>query len=294
VSRIRAGYYFGIGCVLLAAAFLKGYQLTFHGIRLSGFLPSIPLHIVFIVIECAFGAWLLTGLYQSLTRVAAIVFFAGLLETALWLAIQGETSCGCLGNVEMNPWYAVCFDAFAIACFMWSRPDPEVWTVFTHKHIFHAYVVFLVAIGLPGILMVSGYRREVKKQEYPLRLDDVLNNTIVKVHLGHPTSGDVLKAVAKQTGFVLTVDDSLRRDFDAVTPDPVVVNENGRCAWAVLESMARRMPGSLRWVRIRGGWELIADEPLRRTQFAWVTGLGFGAIALGWIAWDARKHRAVA
>jgi hypothetical protein len=55
--------------------------------------------------------------------VGALVGFSLLASVSLYLAIDGQSSCGCFGaKLPVSPWYALGLDVAALAALIWQRP----------------------------------------------------------------------------------------------------------------------------------------------------------------------------
>jgi len=68
--------------------------------------------------EFLLGAWLLSGIGAARAATAGRWFFTALFGVALYEALLGRESCGCLGaGIRLNPWYAVGFDLVAVVAF---------------------------------------------------------------------------------------------------------------------------------------------------------------------------------
>ena len=92
-----------------------------------------------IAAEFGLGFLVLTGIYWSYMRRALFVVFLGFACYALFLALQGEESCGCFGQLKVSPWWTFLLDVLVlfglgleIILNRGSRSDtrqrPKVWT----------------------------------------------------------------------------------------------------------------------------------------------------------------------
>lgn len=155
-----------VGAVLLTAAALKAHQLaTGYTTEDSSFTPRWFL-IVLVEIELALGLLLWIGVYAKQARIAAVAAFAGFCFGALHQALSGASSCGCFGNIHINPWHTLLFDLLAVAV-LW-RWTPEVLektsqeerTRTTRSHILRSIAIgllFLLA-GIPAAIAMSSSR----------------------------------------------------------------------------------------------------------------------------------------
>jgi hypothetical protein len=111
-----------LGVGLLVTAALKAHAM-FAGTSSPDVVFSSPrLQIATIEIEIALGIWLLSRRAVRIAWASALVFFALLASVSLWMAIDGQADCGCLGAVHANPWWMFGFDAAAVVALCLLRP----------------------------------------------------------------------------------------------------------------------------------------------------------------------------
>ncbi|MFT3879401.1 MAG: DUF1573 domain-containing protein [Gemmatales bacterium] len=89
--------------------------LKMHGIVTDpygqdNFLALPWLQILTIEIEVILGLWLLSGFASNIAWFTTLAFFILLAGFSFTLASQGQSSCGCFGKVEVNPWYTFALD----------------------------------------------------------------------------------------------------------------------------------------------------------------------------------------
>lgn len=142
-----------LGLVLLLAAVLKAHGLavgaTAHG------TASIWWHITLIEGEALLGAWLLSGYFGPWARGAAIVCFGALSCVAAYHVISGDDSCGCLGALRLNPWFALVFDALAVAVLV--RFPPGLSQLRTDGRFALQNTTLGRVLLLSLVLMAAGY-----------------------------------------------------------------------------------------------------------------------------------------
>jgi hypothetical protein len=116
------------GLILLVAAALKVYGLAVAPIAAAGVFSAPEVQVALINGEMLLGIWLVSGkqpLGAWLTAVAVFACFAG---TSFYLGWVGQASCGCLGAVPLNPWYAFAADVVVLSALGLGRPDfNSVW-----------------------------------------------------------------------------------------------------------------------------------------------------------------------
>jgi len=121
-----------LGLVLLVAAGLKGHELALDPLADDSFLASPRLQIALVELEILLGLWLLSGLARRGAWVAALGFFIAVAGVSLYMALAGQTSCGCFGRLTVNPWLSFAFDGTAVAALVIWRPlcsqgQPAAW-----------------------------------------------------------------------------------------------------------------------------------------------------------------------
>jgi hypothetical protein len=70
---------------------------------------STRFEIAVIELEGILGLALIAGVYPRFVRSAATAFFALLAIASLYLGLMGQASCGCFGNISINPWLVLGF-----------------------------------------------------------------------------------------------------------------------------------------------------------------------------------------
>ncbi len=111
-----------VATVLLVAAGLKAHQLATTPSLGEGILESRWFNIFVVEFELLFGIWLIFGLLPKLTWLASVGLFTIFAGVSFFKAISGESSCGCFGEVTINPWLTACFDVGVVGMLWWVRP----------------------------------------------------------------------------------------------------------------------------------------------------------------------------
>jgi hypothetical protein len=114
-SRGFLGLRIALGLFLLVTAGLKLHGLVVDPLAGDSFLASPRLQIAAIEVELLLGLWLLSGWQLRAARFVALAFFGILASASLWLALQGQSSCGCFGRVQVNPWATFALDVAIVA-----------------------------------------------------------------------------------------------------------------------------------------------------------------------------------
>ncbi len=141
----------GLGVLLLTAAALKGHQLATEPVAETGLLTSRWFLIAVVEFELFFGLWLLAGLLPKWTWRATLLCFGGFACMALYKALSGEASCGCFGQVTVDPWHVLGLDVAAVTALLCFRPDP-IPPVLTFRN----GRLRLLGAGLISLGVVSG------------------------------------------------------------------------------------------------------------------------------------------
>jgi Protein of unknown function (DUF1573) len=142
-----------LGLLLLCAAGLKAYALWTGTGEPDPFFFSPRTEMAVIQTEAVLGLWLVSGIYPRISRQVAIVFFGLLASASLYLAIAGQASCGCFGQVPINPWITFALDVGAVAL-LCLLPTPDsfsndssawsAWLQFLGRTCFRAVVILMV------------------------------------------------------------------------------------------------------------------------------------------------------
>jgi hypothetical protein len=146
-----------LGLFLLGAAGLKIHGL-FSGSSVRDSLLSSPrLQVATIEVELLLGAWLLSGWWPVGAWTAALGFFSTVAGVSLYLALVGQTSCGCFGTVAVNPWATLGIDVTALTVLLLCPPakDPSSASGITFS--LPAFVKIATGAGLCLILTMGAW-----------------------------------------------------------------------------------------------------------------------------------------
>jgi hypothetical protein len=121
-----AQFRFVVAGILLLAAGLKAYQLATAPlppvVQDSVFTPLLELfndryfQMAVVVGEILFALVLIAGIALQYTWLLSILGFSVFTLVSLMKGLSGETSCGCFGTIEVNPWITMVFDLVIVAC----------------------------------------------------------------------------------------------------------------------------------------------------------------------------------
>jgi hypothetical protein len=142
--------------LLLTAAGLKGYDLWSNSPATDTRFLTTNWQITLVEAEVVLALWLLSGLWQFGSWVAASVGFVLLASVSLDLAVH-KLPCGCLGSVgtrwELSAWHMFAVDLLAVATLLWWRPVRQFhrreWQLKSSYWRF-AYFAFLAMVFVGG------------------------------------------------------------------------------------------------------------------------------------------------
>lgn len=80
----------------------------------SGFLLNPFVQFGVIQIEFLLGGWLVSGFRPSGSVVLASLVFATFAVVSFFFGVTGQSSCGCFGQVDINPWFVFTFDVVVL------------------------------------------------------------------------------------------------------------------------------------------------------------------------------------
>jgi hypothetical protein len=142
-----------VATIILIAAVLKAHQLATTPSLGDGLLHARWFNIFVVEFELFFGVWLVLGMLPKLTWLATVGCFSVFTLVSFYEAILGEKSCGCFGNVTVNPWVTMVFDLLVIALLVYVRPSGMKNTE-TLKCFLNRYSSRLMFCA--GIFLLSG------------------------------------------------------------------------------------------------------------------------------------------
>jgi uncharacterized membrane protein YphA (DoxX/SURF4 family) len=100
---------FAVGGLLLTAAFMKVHQLSTVPYPPEELFPR-RLVIAFTEFEILLALWLFFGIFPRIARRVVLLIFVFFSCVTFYKALTGEASCGCFGQVQINPWHTLLID----------------------------------------------------------------------------------------------------------------------------------------------------------------------------------------
>lgn len=190
----------GLGLLLLTAAGLKLYGLSASALPLVGWFAQPRVQLLTAEWELILGAWLLSGVYSRLSWLTALTTFVAFAGVSGYLGWVGVASCGCLGAIKANPWWAFGVDVVAVLLLATSRPVTD--TNATPQFLRAAGVWTGTVAVTSGLLVAAGslHFGSVEAAVAKLRGENlVLTPSYVDFGSGKP--GETLEATATVTNY---------------------------------------------------------------------------------------------
>ena len=127
----------------------SGEQIPVWKANALGFWESYEFLLFQIPLEFALGVWLVCGLFRKAAWLAGTLCYFGFIAATLIKAITGAESCGCFGQIHINPWitlFAIDIPFFLLLAIF--RPKgtkllPPPW-----PNLLYLLLIFVPTIGL--------------------------------------------------------------------------------------------------------------------------------------------------
>lgn len=145
---------FIIAGILFFAGGMKAWQLSTVPVLGDGLLHARWFNICVVEFELGYGIWLVTGLLPRLTRLATICLFLLFGGVSLYKAFSGESSCGCFGFVQINPWLMTLFDGVAVGFLCCCHKVHAVNQEFSTKKVVFVIIVWLLT-NIPFLYAIN-------------------------------------------------------------------------------------------------------------------------------------------
>jgi hypothetical protein len=146
------------GLLLVAASILKFHELLTICVpswtdNKYGFWESYEFLLIQIPLEFALGVWMVSGLFRKAAWIAGTLAYLGFIAVTIFKVVTGAESCGCFGQVHVNPWitlFSIDIPFFILLAIF--RPKglkvlPPPWP--------NVFYLLLVAVPTIGLMVLS-------------------------------------------------------------------------------------------------------------------------------------------
>jgi len=124
-----------LGLLLLAGAVLKGHELLTTPMANVDIWSNRYFLIFVVEFELSLSIWLLSGLFKRASWLVTLGCFSLFCCITLYKGLTGAASCGCFGNVHVNPWITLfAIDLPAVVLLALFRPKMEMQRVLHIPH----------------------------------------------------------------------------------------------------------------------------------------------------------------
>ena len=133
----------------VTAAQKAGTEIPVCKANVLGFWESYEFFLIQIPLEFALGVWLVCGLFRKAAWVAGTLCYLGFIGVTLAKALLGFESCGCFGQIHINPWItllAIDIPLFLLLAIFRPKDTkllPPPW-----PNLFYLLLVFVPTLGL--------------------------------------------------------------------------------------------------------------------------------------------------
>jgi hypothetical protein len=149
-----------VAAILLTSASLKAHELASGPLPPGDIFQNRWLILAVVQWEFVLAAWLLSKVAKRAVWLALTATFTAFLSITLFRAISGESSCGCFGKVQVNPWITLCLDATILTLLIvlhprWVSAVREFW------HVKRVLAAGLGAVIAGSIVAIGCVRNDV-------------------------------------------------------------------------------------------------------------------------------------
>jgi hypothetical protein len=150
------------GLFLILASILKIHELLvvcIPGWREHGIWESYEFMLVQVPLELCLGIWLVSGLFRKAAWLAGALAFFGFIFVTLYKGVIGAESCGCFGQIHVNPWLTLgLIDIPMFILLVLNRPGgdyklfPPPWPNTFHAIVFAAPIFAVLIFTAPMLV----------------------------------------------------------------------------------------------------------------------------------------------
>lgn len=141
-----------VGVLLLAAAGLKLNGLAVDPVGGTGVLGSTAIQVAVVEFEVLLAAWLLWGGFAVGCWAVSVSAFTVFAAVSGWQGWIGRASCGCFGQVTVNPWWAFSLDVAVLMALLLVRPRFRR----AERPVIRTKAILPVACGFLVVVVASG------------------------------------------------------------------------------------------------------------------------------------------
>lgn len=188
------------GALLIVAAILKAHEVLTVAIpswQEKGIWESWEFLLVQIPAEFALGVWMVSGLFRKAAWLAGTCAYAFFIAVTLFKALAGAESCGCFGQVHVDPWitlFSIDIPFFLLLAVFFPRgqkllppPWPNIWhAIGTAIPIFAALLFTVPALVAfrPDFIKPENW----STQPLPVKPQPVEPNSVIEPVKPEPTT----------------------------------------------------------------------------------------------------------
>jgi uncharacterized membrane protein YphA (DoxX/SURF4 family) len=125
-----------LGMLLLAAACLKLYGMSFSPVPSVGWMSLPSIQLVVVLAEILLGSCLLFGLAKPFTWLVSLITFSTFAVVSGYFGYIGQASCGCFGVIKASPWVVFTIDILAVLALLAIKPGQSAWEEARTRHVF--------------------------------------------------------------------------------------------------------------------------------------------------------------
>ena len=116
-----------LGVLLLSAAALKLNGLAVDPVGPTGLFAATAIQVAIVEFEILLALWLLWGVLPLGSWLISFGVFLMFAAVSAWQGWIGRASCGCFGQLSVNPWWAFALDLGVLIALILGRPDLEAF-----------------------------------------------------------------------------------------------------------------------------------------------------------------------
>jgi len=106
--------------------------------------------------EAYWALWMLSGVRPRFTRWASASLFAAFAVISAYHGVLGHGSCGCFGNMQVNPWLTCAVDVGLAAAFVLNRHNPTRARSSPQREFERVAIILVIyiAVLIPAALLM--------------------------------------------------------------------------------------------------------------------------------------------